>query len=77
VIFLDVEPQFAIERIKNRGQKRQVHETEEKLSKLRFAYVKTCKVIKRNLNIPTVILAGNDTLENITNSAVKFVKREL
>jgi len=77
VIFLDVEPQIAIERIKKRGQKRQVHETEEKLSKLRFAYLKTCKVIKRDLNIPTVRLAGNDTLENITNSAVKFAKSEL
>jgi len=77
VIFLDVEPQIAIERIKKRGQKRQVHETEEKLSKLRFAYVKTCEVIKRDLNIPTYVLAGNDTLENITNSAVKFAKSEL
>jgi deoxyadenosine/deoxycytidine kinase len=77
VIFLDVEPQIAIERIEKRAQKRQVHETEEKLSKLRFAYVKTCNVINQDLNIPTYVLAGNDRLQNITKSAVKFARNEL
>ena len=70
-------PKSAIERIEKRGQKRQVHETDEKLSKLRHAYLKTCKVIDCDLSIPTYILAGNDSIENITNSAVKFTKMYL
>jgi len=74
VIFLDVDPQIAIERIEKRGQKKQVHETFEKLSKLRSAYLQTCKVVQGNLNIPTYILPGNDSIENITNAAVKFTQ---
>jgi len=77
VIFLDVEPDIADKRIAQRGQKRQVHETEEKLGKLRLAYIKTCKVIERDLNIPTYILAGNDSIDNLTNCAVKFSKKNL
>jgi deoxyadenosine/deoxycytidine kinase len=77
VIFLDVEPKIAIDRIEKRGQKRQVHETEDKLSKLRHAYLKTCKVIERDLSIPTCILTGNDTIETITNSAIKFTRMNL
>ena len=75
VIFLDVEPSIAIDRIDKRGQKKQVHETEEKLTKLRHAYLITCKVIQRELGIPTCILAGNDTINNITNSAADFISK--
>jgi len=77
VVFLDVDPKIAIDRIEKRGQKRQVHETEDKLSKLRHAYLKTCKVIERDLSVPTCILAGNETIDNITNSAIKFTKMNL
>jgi deoxyadenosine/deoxycytidine kinase len=77
VIFLDVDPKIAMERIEKRGQKKQVHETVEKLSKLRYAYLKTCKVVEDDLNIPTYILAGTDSIENITNSAVKFTQTNL
>jgi 1-acyl-sn-glycerol-3-phosphate acyltransferase len=75
VIFLDVEPCIAIDRIDKRGQKKQVHETEEKLTKLRNAYLITCKVIQRELGIPTYVLAGNDTIKNITGSAVGFINK--
>jgi len=75
VIFLDVEPSIAIDRIDKRGQKKQVHETEEKLTKLRHAYLITCKVIQRELGIPTFILAGNDTINNITGSAADFISK--
>ena len=77
VIFLDVDPGIAINRINNRGQKKQVHETEEKLSKLRNAYLITCRVIQKELGIPTFILAGNDTINNITDSAASFINKHI
>jgi len=77
VIFLDVEPNIAINRINKRREKKQVHETEEKLTKLREAYLKTCRVIKRDLGIPTYILAGNDTVENVNNSAFNFINKHM
>jgi len=75
VIFLNVEPNTAIDRIDKRGQKKQVHETEEKLTKLRNAYLITCEVVQKELGIPTYIIAGNDTIDNITDSAVDFIKK--
>ena len=39
VIFLDVPPAVSMERIRSRGEKMQVHETEEKLGRLREAYL--------------------------------------
>ncbi len=77
VIFVDVEPCIAIDRINKRGEKKQVHETEEKLTKLREAYLKTCKVIQNELDIPTYILAGNDTIENVNKSAIDFINKHI
>ena len=77
VIFLDVDPQVAMERIDNRGEKKQVHETEEKLAKLREAYHITCKIVDRELSIPTLIISGNDTIDNIINIAVGFINKRL
>ena len=76
VIFLDVEPDIAMERIKKRGEKIQVHETEDKLSKLRNAYLVTCKVIGKNFDVPTYILTGKDTVPNITKSALDFINQK-
>lgn len=77
VIFLDLEPSIAIDRIDKRGQKKQVHETKEKLTKLRNAYLITCKVIKSELGIPTCILDGNDTINNIRDSADSFINKHI
>ncbi len=76
VIFLDVEPDIAMERIKKRGGKIQVHETEDKLSKLRNAYLVTCSVIQNNFSVPTYILAGKDSIQNITKSAIDFIDQK-
>jgi len=73
VIFLDVKPSIASKRIENRGQRRQVHETEEKLNKLRNAYSHTCEVVQTKLKIPTKIIDGDNSIENITNSTLKFI----
>jgi len=73
VIFLDVEAKIAIDRINKRGEKKQVHETEEKLTKLRNAYHIVCDVIQKDMNIATLILNGNNTIDNITDSANQFI----
>jgi len=77
VMFLDVEPDIAMQRIEQRGENKQVHETQEKLNKLRDAYQMTCKVVKENLNVPTRIINGNDTIENISMSANDFIRSSL
>ena len=74
VIFLDVEPEIALSRIETRERKKQVHETIEKLAKLRTAYSIMCKAIKNNMNITTYILPGNDTIRNITNKTITLIK---
>ena len=77
VIFLNVDPKIAIARINKRGEKKQVHETEEKLSKLQKAYHVTCKITEQELNIPTLIIPGNDSIENINRYAIKFINDHL
>ncbi len=77
VIFLDVDPAIAINRIDKRGEKKQVHETVEKLSKLRSAYLCTCEVIQKELGIPTLVLDGNDTIANITGAAADFINKQI
>ena len=77
VIFLDVDPAIAINRIDKRGEKKQVHETVEKLSKLRSAYLCTCKVIQKELGIPTLVLDGNNTIANIAGAAADFINKQI
>jgi thymidylate kinase len=76
-VFLDVDPSLSISRIEKRGERKQVHETIERLSKLRKAYHMVCHVIKRDLNIPTSIIDGDDSIDNITRNICRFVKIHL
>ncbi|MFC1731028.1 1-acyl-sn-glycerol-3-phosphate acyltransferase [candidate division KSB1 bacterium] len=77
VMFLDVEPELAMERILKRGSKQQVHETPEKLTKLRSAYEMVCGVISEKFNVPVITLNGSESLDNVTSAAVDFVKKNL
>jgi deoxyadenosine/deoxycytidine kinase len=77
IIFLDVAPEVSIGRIEQRGQNKQVHETPEKLGKLRKAYKHTCKVAKEYFDIPTLIVEGNDTRENILKNARDFISQQM
>lgn len=74
VIMLDVAPAVSIQRIKNRGEQRQVHETEEKLAKLREGYLLVTQVVEKEFNIPTRILDGESEIDKVTASAIEFVK---
>ncbi|MFC2107183.1 1-acyl-sn-glycerol-3-phosphate acyltransferase [Bacteroidota bacterium] len=77
VIFLDADPSLAISRINKRGEKKQVHEKEEKLVKLRTAYLSICKILKEKFDIPTLIIAGDDTIENTRDTAIDFININL
>jgi thymidylate kinase len=74
VLFLDVDPAVSIERIRGRGETRQVHETEEKLVRLREGYRSVCRVLEREWQIPVRTLDGHRPLEEVTASALRALK---
>ena len=76
VIFIDTPVEIAMERIKQRGQNRQVHETNEKLKKLREGYQTVCKAIRNNIKIPIYIINGDDSIDNITHSVLAFIQKQ-
>lgn len=75
VIMLDVSPHVSITRIQSRGERKQVHETEEKLAKLREGYLMVCSSVEKEFNIPTRILDGESELNKVTASALEFVEK--
>ncbi|MFX0198624.1 MAG: 1-acyl-sn-glycerol-3-phosphate acyltransferase [Candidatus Hodarchaeota archaeon] len=74
VIFLDVAPAVSFQRILIRGEQRQVHETEEKLARLREGYLLVTKVVEEEFNIPTRILDGELKIDKVLASALEFAK---
>jgi thymidylate kinase len=58
-LFLDVDPAVSMGRIRSRGETVQVHETEEKLGKLRAGYGLVCRVAERELGVPARVLDGH------------------
>jgi 1-acyl-sn-glycerol-3-phosphate acyltransferase len=74
VLFLDVPPAEACRRIESRGEHQQVHETEEKLTKLRDAYLMVCQVITKEFNVPAGILSGEASREQVTAEALSFLE---
>lgn len=77
VIFLDIDPKVSVERINKRGENIQVHETFEKLSKLREAYHVTCKVAQNDLNISVSIIEGENSVKDIEDMATSFVLKNI
>ncbi len=72
VIFSDVPAAVCVERIASRGEARQVHETEEKLARLREGYLLLCRVLERDFDMPVLILDGNRPLETVFAEARAF-----
>jgi thymidylate kinase len=77
VILINVKPSTACQRISSRGEQQQVHETEEKLSLLRNAYLRVCKVIRDNTSVPVLVADGEVTLEEVCNTVVEFTTENL
>ncbi|MDP8239402.1 MAG: 1-acyl-sn-glycerol-3-phosphate acyltransferase [Candidatus Hatepunaea meridiana] len=73
VIFIDLYPETANTRIAKRGEDRQVHETSEKLARLREAYKMVCKVIRDRWDIPVSIIDGEESLEAVSAVAERFI----
>jgi 1-acyl-sn-glycerol-3-phosphate acyltransferase len=76
VIFLDVEPAVAMSRILGRGERVQVHETEEKLAKLRRAYLLTITALTGRFKVPALRLEGDREIETIMAEAKKFIREK-
>jgi thymidylate kinase len=74
VIFLDTPPAVSMARIRNRGEKMQVHETEEKLASLRQAYLLVTETTDQNLGLPTFVLDGDRDLDTIVDEARRAVE---
>lgn len=74
VIFLDVDPAVAMGRIEARGERKQVHETEEKLSRLRSAYLMVCDVIEREWQIPVHRQQGDRDIDATVSDALQFLE---
>jgi len=72
IIFLDVDPAICMERIASRGEAVQAHENMEKLTQLRKAYHLVCDVLQKTR--PVCRLAGDKTVEQITDEAKEFIK---
>jgi thymidylate kinase len=71
VLFLDVDPALSVQRIESRGESRQVHETHEKLARLRDGYLSVCRIVESRLGIPAKVLDGHQGIEEVTTAALQ------
>jgi len=76
LIMLDIDPEICCRRIKSRGEPVQPHETKDKLSRMRNGYLKVCEVADSELNIPVLILKGNQDMAEVCRLAVKFIQHQ-
>ncbi len=74
VLFLDVDPAVSVERIRTRGEDRQVHETGEKLEKLRTGYLSVCRFLEPDWNVPARVLDGHRTAAEVMTAALEALK---
>jgi len=69
VIFLDIPPAVSMARIRKRGEKMQVHETEEKLGRLREAYLLVVEAAREIMGLPAFVLDGDRDPDSIAAEA--------
>jgi hypothetical protein len=51
-----------------------VHETEEKLSRLREGYLMVCDVVREEFGLAVEVLDGNAALDDVTATAIRFAR---
>jgi 1-acyl-sn-glycerol-3-phosphate acyltransferase len=73
IVLIDVNPAVACRRIECRGAFRQVHETEDKLARLREAYRLVCAVVGEHLHVPVSIIDGEQALDDVAARALDFI----
>jgi 1-acyl-sn-glycerol-3-phosphate acyltransferase len=74
-VFLDVPPEVCVTRIESRGERRQVHETREKLARLREAYLLVCSVLEHEFESPVLVLEGDRDPDQVMGEAMQFVEQ--
>jgi 1-acyl-sn-glycerol-3-phosphate acyltransferase len=77
VLFLDVDPAVSMERIEKRGEKMQVHETAEKLERLRNAYHLVVEAARDQMKLPAFIVEGDRDIESVAEEALRLVEETL
>ncbi|MEE9554591.1 MAG: 1-acyl-sn-glycerol-3-phosphate acyltransferase [candidate division Zixibacteria bacterium] len=75
VVLIDIKPETACGRIDSRGEHKQVHETVDKLSRLRDAYLRVCDVIREDWNVPTLIIDGEQSKTDVATAGYEFVNK--
>jgi thymidylate kinase len=73
-VFLDVPAATACRRIAERAEHQQVHETEEKLGKLREAYLAVCEVARDRWNVHLSIVDASGEVEEVLRAAEEAVE---
>jgi thymidylate kinase len=74
VVFLDVPTAVCMGRIESRGERKQVHETEAKLSKLREAYLMVCEILEEDWSLPVLVLDGDREIDQVVADAHDFAR---
>ncbi len=77
VVLIDVDPAIAVERIVNRGEQMQAHETEEKLRRLRDSYINVLRIINTKCGVQTIEIDGNKPLVEVVKESEEFVRIKL
>jgi 1-acyl-sn-glycerol-3-phosphate acyltransferase len=72
LVLLDLPAADACGRIAARGGVRQPHETQERLQRLRNAYLKVVRIIEQHWNVPVLVLDATLSLERLTDEAAGF-----
>ena len=73
VIFIDTPAAVSMARIKSRGEKMQVHETENKLGHLREAYLLVVDAVRESMGLPAIVLDGSRDVDSIAAEARRVV----
>ncbi len=74
VVFLDVEPRLALDRIAQRGAPVQAHESDQKLTRLRAAYNLACATAQAEWGAPLLRLPGTGSPEAQAAAAKTFAE---
>ncbi|MEW6074632.1 MAG: 1-acyl-sn-glycerol-3-phosphate acyltransferase [Planctomycetota bacterium] len=73
VLFLDVEPAVAMERIRARGERVQAHESVEMLSRLQEGYRLAVEAFGREIGRPAFALDGRQTSDEVAATARRLL----
>lgn len=74
LVLLDLPAEAACARITSRGKPRQPHETEEKLGRLREAYLRVVRITAQKWNIPALVVDGTRPLDHALAEAERFAR---